>query len=79
MYRILRSEMVKYDISSEDLAKYLEISVIAMSKKLNGHINFSLIDAKKIRDLFNRFGNNYTIDYLFFTEVSKIVNEATGK
>ena len=70
MYRILRGEMAKYDLTIEKTAAIIGVSATTMSKKLNGRVEFLLSEAKKLLDYFNERGNDYTIEYLFFTDVS---------
>lgn len=73
MYKILRGEMVKYDLTVEKSANIVGISTTSMSNKLNGKVEFLLSEAKKLLDYFNARGNDFTVEYLFFTDVSAIV------
>lgn len=63
--------MVKYDLTIEKAAKeVVGISNTALSNKLSGKVEFVLSEARKFLDFFNARGNDYTIEYLFFTRVS---------
>lgn len=69
MFRNLRGEMVRHDINIDGLAEILGVTRQAASNKLNGKRPFSLPEAEIIRNYFKSKGNNYTIEYLFFTPV----------
>lgn len=62
MFRNLKAEMIKQNVSIKDIANLLNIKVGTARSKINGKIGVSLEDCKKIITLFNE---NNTIDYLF--------------
>jgi transcriptional regulator with XRE-family HTH domain len=49
----IRKLMVENNITTKELAKQLNISVISMYKKLNGKSNFKLIELEKMSNYFN--------------------------
>jgi hypothetical protein len=62
MFRNLKAEMIRQNVSIKDIANLLNIKVGTARAKINGKIGVSLEDCKKIITLFNE---NNTIDYLF--------------
>ena len=72
MNRNIRAEMARYSLTIEHLAKLLGISAMSVSNKLNQKTPWGLAEAKKLVDIFNSRGSNYTLDSLFFTEPSEI-------
>jgi len=61
--RNLKALRVKFDLNQEDLAKILEISVVAYRNKENGKTQFTLEEAKKISNIFD-----FSIDEIFFED-----------
>jgi DNA-binding XRE family transcriptional regulator len=72
MFRILRGFMAKHGLDVADLAKVMGISRTSASNKLNEHVDFSLVEARKVVDFFNERGEKLTVDSLFFDSVSTI-------
>lgn len=62
MYKNLKAEMIKQDISIKDIAKLLNIKVDTARLKVNGKIPFRMPECKVIASLFQE---NNSIDYLF--------------
>lgn len=62
MYKNLRAEMIRQDVSAKDISEILGIKFKTAQKKVNGQINFSLKDCKLIASLFKE---NNDINYLF--------------
>jgi transcriptional antiterminator len=50
MYRILRAEMVKADISVKDLAIKIDITERSLRNKINGITDFTMTEGRKIRN-----------------------------
>lgn len=70
-----RAELVKerlkeilkvYGESFVDLAKHLDISYQALSKKVNGHVDFKLDEVRKIKQFYNL--DNKAICYVFIDD-----------
>lgn len=70
MYRNLRAEMARYDMTVKDLADICGISLVTMSNKLNGHVDFTLSEVRAIVTYFSGKGDDVTAEYLFFDNVS---------
>jgi plasmid maintenance system antidote protein VapI len=70
--RNVRAEMVRHNIKAADLSKVLDISTVSVSNKLTGKTSWTLAEAKRIVDLFNSLGSNYTVESLFFTGASEM-------
>lgn len=51
--RNLKAYRIKYNLTQEDMASKLGISIVAYRNKENGHNQFTLAEAKIISDLFN--------------------------
>lgn len=64
--------MAKHGLDVADLAKIMGISRTSASNKLNEHVDFSLVEARKVVDFFNERGEKLTVDSLFFDSVSTI-------
>lgn len=62
MYKNLKAEMIKQDISIKDIASLLNIKVDTARLKVNGKIPFRMPECKEIANLFQE---NNSIDYLF--------------
>jgi DNA-binding XRE family transcriptional regulator len=58
---MLKSLRVMYDLTQEDMARKLCLSIVSYRNKENGQNDFSLKEAKIISNLFNK-----TIDEIFF-------------
>jgi len=74
--RNVRAEMARYNIKMADLAQVLNISAVSVSNKLTGKTSWSLAEAKKIVDLINSMGGNYTVESLFFAGASEMSGRA---
>jgi DNA-binding Xre family transcriptional regulator len=61
-YPNLDAEMARRRIDRQDLAEATGIAYKSISQRLNGTIDFSVTEAKKIQDLFD---GEFTIEYLF--------------
>ena len=61
----LRGEMAKYKVTVSDLAGELGVSANTVSKKLNGKVDFTLSEIRKILAFFNAKGENHTVETLF--------------
>ena len=59
MFDNLRAEMKRYSLTNADVAKILNISVNAVSFKLNGKTSFTIHEFVKLADKFN-----VSLDYL---------------
>ena len=68
MYKNLKAEMIKQDISIKDIASLLNIKVDTARLKVNGKIPLRMSECQEIASLFT---NSNSIDYLFSNEVSK--------
>ena len=62
MYPNLRAEMARKSVTSNDIATALGVRPATISWKLNGKSDFSLAEAKKIKE---RLGVEMTLDELF--------------
>ena len=62
MFKNLRAEMVREDLTNDDIASVLKIAPRTVQKKLNGEIGITISEAKVIKGLFKK---EHTIDYLF--------------
>ena len=58
--------MDKSGDNRDDLAKYLNIAYQTLSKKLNGHTNFTLTEMKKIKKRYSLCADE--IDIIFFRD-----------
>lgn len=69
LYPNLSSEMSRFNITPDDLATVLGVHSVNVRARLRGSSNLTFGDACKIRDYINeKYGTNYTVDYLFSTE-----------
>ncbi len=62
----LKEQMDKNNDSQEELAKYLNITYQTLSKKLNGHVEFTRCEIKKIKTRYNLTAQQ--VDYIFFED-----------
>lgn len=62
----LREQIDKNNDTLEKLATYLEITYQTLSKKMNGHVEFTRIEIKKIKDRYSLTAEQ--LDYIFFVE-----------
>lgn len=62
MFKNLRAEMIRADLTTDDLANKLEIGRQAISRKLNGRSEFT---RKEMYEIRSNFFPKLTIDYLF--------------
>lgn len=63
---ILSEYIAKNNDTLEELSKHLEITYQTLSKKRNGHVEFTRAEIKKIKDRYNLTPEE--IDYIFFAE-----------
>lgn len=62
MYKNLKAEMLRQDVSINNIADALELKVDSVLRKLSGKVNFTVKEAKIVAGLFKE---NNSIDYLF--------------
>lgn len=62
MYKNLKIEMLKQNITVKDIAEKLQINTATVCKKINCKIGISLNDCILISEMFS---TNNSIDYLF--------------
>lgn len=62
MYKNLKAEMLRQDVSITNIADALELKVDSVLRKLSGKVNFTVKEAKIVASLFKE---NNSIDYLF--------------
>lgn len=62
MYKNLKAEMIRQDITAQKIAETLGIQLATARRKINGDIGISLKDCEKVAKLFNEHN---TVDYLF--------------
>lgn len=62
MYKNLKAEMLRQDVSIQQIADALKLKVDSVSRKLSGKVNFTIREAKTISKLFKE---NNSVDYLF--------------
>ena len=74
MKNVLRGEMAKYGLTIADMSRVLGISTVAYSSKLNSKVDFSLTEAKKIIQHFEKLGEKHTVESLFFASKSEKAN-----
>jgi len=65
MKNVLKGEMAKYGLTVADMARVMGLSHTSMSNKLNGKVDFTLTEAKKIVRFFNAKGESHTIESIF--------------
>lgn len=62
----LKEQMDRYGDSQEELAEYLGVTYQTLSKKLNGHGDFSRTEIRKMKDRYSLTAQQ--IDHIFFTD-----------
>ena len=62
MYRNLKAEMVRENITNNDLANLLKVRPATISDKINSKYEFKLTEAFAIK---NKYFPNLSIEYLF--------------
>lgn len=62
MYKNLKAEMLRQDVSATKIANFLGLSKDSVIRKVNGTINMSLREAIKIKSLFKE---RNAMEYLF--------------
>ena len=62
---VLRGEMAKHGVTVSKLAAYVGVSTNTMSKKINGKVDFSLSEIRKILAFFRERGDVHTVETLF--------------
>lgn len=65
---ILRGEMAKHGVTVNILAENIGIHRNSLSKKINGEVDFSLTEIRKILAFFRLRGENHTVEFLFDIE-----------
>lgn len=70
MLRNLKAEMARNDVKVRELAELLDVRIATIYDKLNGHYDFSLSEAVKIK---NHYFKDYDFEYLFNREIKKEV------
>ena len=71
MFKNLKAEMIKQDVSVKKIADVLNIKVDTARLKLNGKIPMRVQECQKIVELF---AENNTLDYLFCQKTDKSQN-----
>ncbi|GEP63123.1 transcriptional regulator [Clostridium beijerinckii] len=66
MYSKLKGLMVEKDITQQELAKILEISVSTLNFKINGRSDFSVKEAKLVSSFFGK-----TVEEIFIIDEVK--------
>ena len=69
MTRELKSIRVRKDLTQEEIAEKLEMSVTAYSKRENGHIEFSVSEVRKVKEVLN-LSDEEVIRIFFENEVA---------
>ena len=62
MYKNLKAEMIRQNVTAKQIADTLDIKLDTARRKINGKISVSIVDCHKIADLFTE---NNSVDYLF--------------
>ncbi len=62
MFKNLKAEMIRQDVTAKQIADTLDIKLDTARLKINGKIPVSIVDCYKISALFNE---NNDIGYLF--------------
>ena len=65
MYSNLRAEVVRRNLKLSDVAKKVGLTRTGMSQRMNGKINFTFDEAKKIKSVL---GVDMTLEELFEEE-----------
>lgn len=63
MYNKLKGIMTEKEITQNELAKILQISISTLNFKINGKSDFSIKEAKKVSRFFNK-----SIEEIFYTD-----------
>ena len=58
----LEAEMKRHEVSREDIAEALGITLVSVQKKITGKVEFKCDEMFKIKE---RIGTNITLDELF--------------
>ena len=67
-YNVLRGYMTMANISQKELAECINLSHVALSKRLTGKIEFTKSDMLAIQNVLNsRLGTQLGIEELFFS------------
>lgn len=53
MYSTLKAEMARKNMRIKDLAMHLNEATSTISKKVNGHVDFTLKEAKAIKEILS--------------------------
>lgn len=61
--KVLKAYRIMGDVTKKDMAEILGISIVAYNNKEWGRVQFTLSEAKKIADFFNK-----TIEEVFYAE-----------
>lgn len=64
-YLNLRTEMLRYKLKQNDLAKLLGLSKTTLSFKLHGTSDFKLDEVNTILKEFKKYNKDITYEYLF--------------
>mgnify|MGYP003309797239 CR=1 FL=1 len=62
MFNNLAAEIRRTGKTNKEFAEKVQINPVTFSKKLNGKVDFTLSEVKKITEFFNC---SFTIEYLF--------------
>lgn len=62
MFNNLAAEIKRIGITNKDFAEKVKINPVTFSRKLNGKVDFTLSEMKKIAEVFNL---EFTLEYLF--------------
>lgn len=62
MFNNLAAEIKRIGITNKDFAEKVKINPVTFSRKLNGKVDFTLSEMKKIAEVFNC---EFTLEYLF--------------
>lgn len=66
MFKNLKAELVRAEISNDDIVKKLNISRQALANKKNGKTEWKLSEVDALQKMINeKLNTNYTISYLF--------------
>lgn len=66
----LREYVDKYNDTLENLAEYLGIAYQTLSRKMNGHVDFTLSELRKIKRRYNL--TDEQMGYIFFDDTDNI-------
>ena len=62
MFHNLKAEISRTGKTNKEFAELVEMNPVTFSKKLNGRVDFTLSEVKKIVEFFNL---EFTAEYLF--------------